>query len=142
MKAIGLTRFVRLVRSFIEGRARPFARDTWSFYRHHHTPCRERLGVTGDVSGATGVSWDQRETLPKQIVCRDTSPATSRRSWHRAVTVAIAPGVSGDQDLRCHPLKLLTNSESRVSPYSLHPHPPWSSSSRQCNRRLNAETDW
>ena len=66
--------------------------------------CRERLGVTGDVSGATGewcVMRPQTETLPKQNACRDTSPVTSRRSWHGAVTVAKAPGVNGERLAVC-----------------------------------------
>ena len=100
-----------------EGSARPTARDTWSSYHHHCPKPRASRGQPW-VSGASGVSRDQRETLPKKIVCRDTPPVTQRRSWSWVVTLARAPGANRKQNLRCLHLKLLADSESRVSSYT------------------------
>ena len=80
---------------------------------------RECLRVTSDVSGATGVPRDQGETVVADCMQRYVTC-----DLETFMALGSDRGKSfrfqGEQDLRCFPLKFLANSESRVSPCSLH----------------------
>ena len=116
----GLTRFVRLARGFTG--------------RHGTSYCPSHLELlpTSLPSAA--------ETLPKQIVCRDTSPMTSGRLWHWAVTVARVPGYDSCQRSRTYGVFLWISWQIwRAVSAPVACTSPWASSSRQWNRRLNGE---